>query len=240
MINAERFLIVNADDFGQTEAINAGIIEAYTHGIVTSASLMVRHPASAHAAELARSHPRLSVGLHFDLGEWACKGDDWHQVYSITDEDDPTTVAAEVAAQLEAFELLTGHPPTHIDSHQHIHRAGPTSKLLAEAARRLGVPLRGASGIAYRGDFYGQTAKGRPMPTMITVDALVEFLKTLPLGWIELGCHPGLPDPDMTSMYTQERPIELATLCSPQVREVIAQNAITLCSFRDAAGRPAD
>jgi len=37
-----RYLIVNADDFGQSPGVNRGIIQAHEHGIVTSASLMVR------------------------------------------------------------------------------------------------------------------------------------------------------------------------------------------------------
>ena len=41
-----RFLIVNADDLGLTEAVNAGIFIAWERGIVTSASLMVRQGAA--------------------------------------------------------------------------------------------------------------------------------------------------------------------------------------------------
>jgi predicted glycoside hydrolase/deacetylase ChbG (UPF0249 family) len=45
-MGAKRYLIVNADDFGQSHSVNWGVIEAYERGIVTSASLMVRWPAS--------------------------------------------------------------------------------------------------------------------------------------------------------------------------------------------------
>jgi len=46
MTAGTRFLIVNADDFGQSPGINRGIIKAHADGIVTSVSLMVRWPAS--------------------------------------------------------------------------------------------------------------------------------------------------------------------------------------------------
>jgi predicted glycoside hydrolase/deacetylase ChbG (UPF0249 family) len=70
---AARFLIVNADDLGQSAGATRGILAANDEGIVTSGSLMVRWPAAADAAA-ARSRPRLSVGLHVDLGEWALRG----------------------------------------------------------------------------------------------------------------------------------------------------------------------
>ena len=64
-----RYLIVNADDFGQSHGVNRGIMQAHRRGIVTSASLMVRWLAASEAAAYAREHPSLSLGLHVDLGE---------------------------------------------------------------------------------------------------------------------------------------------------------------------------
>jgi predicted glycoside hydrolase/deacetylase ChbG (UPF0249 family) len=43
----KRLLIVNADDLGLSEGVNAGIAEAHERGIVTSASLMVRQGAAS-------------------------------------------------------------------------------------------------------------------------------------------------------------------------------------------------
>lgn len=57
-------LIVNADDFGASPEVNAGIIRAHRDGILRSASLMVAEPAARAAAEMARDNPALDVGLH--------------------------------------------------------------------------------------------------------------------------------------------------------------------------------
>ncbi len=65
--DAPRRLIVNADDFGRSPAINEAIIRAHREGILTSASLMVNEPAFDEAVALARQHPRLGVGLHLTL-----------------------------------------------------------------------------------------------------------------------------------------------------------------------------
>ena len=60
-------LIVNADDFGRTHAINQAVIEAHRRGLLTSASLMVNGEAAAEAVILARQTPSLGVGLHLCL-----------------------------------------------------------------------------------------------------------------------------------------------------------------------------
>src|SRR5207249_7492687 len=85
---AQRYLIVNADDFGLSPGVNRGIIKAHDQGIVTSASLMVRMPAAAEAAAYAREHPSLSVGLHCDLGEWTYRDRKWEPVYEVAPLDD--------------------------------------------------------------------------------------------------------------------------------------------------------
>src|SRR5262245_52162998 len=60
-------LIINADDFGFSASSNRGIIAGHKQGVVTSTTLMVGMPAAAEAASLARQHPKLGVGLHFNL-----------------------------------------------------------------------------------------------------------------------------------------------------------------------------
>jgi len=62
-----RRLIVNADDFGFTAGVNRAIVEAHTHGIVTSSTLMANGNAFEDAVRLAKSVPRLSVGCHVVL-----------------------------------------------------------------------------------------------------------------------------------------------------------------------------
>jgi hopanoid biosynthesis associated protein HpnK len=59
-----RRLIVNADDFGISEAVNEAVIRASTEGVLTSCSLMVTGEAFEHAVRLAHAHPDLAVGIH--------------------------------------------------------------------------------------------------------------------------------------------------------------------------------
>jgi predicted glycoside hydrolase/deacetylase ChbG (UPF0249 family) len=232
---AERYLIVNADDFGQSPGVNRGIIRAHQEGILTSASLMVRWPAAGEAAAYARSRPAFSVGLHVDLGEWAYRQGAWVPVYEVVPLDDLSKVATEVTRQLETFCRLLGRTPTHLDSHQHVHCSEPVSSVLVGLGRALGVPVRHCSPLVrYCGDFYGQDGVGVPYPEGISVGRLVSILRGLPPGQTELACHPG-DGSDMDSMYRSERAREVEVLCDPQVRATLVAEGIALRSFHGLA-----
>lgn len=228
---ARRSLIVNADDFGLSEGTNRGIIEAHEHGIVTSTSLMVRQPAVASAVAYAKEHPAFSVGLHLDLGEWEWRDGEWFQTARILTTDDPVAVAAEIEHQVETFLLLMGRKPTHLDSHQHVHRHEPALGIALAVATRLAVPLRGVTGgIPFCGHFYGHGQKASPYPEGISVENLLRLLHELPAGTTELSCHPGL-DETLASCYRTERIAEVRTLCDPRVRETVRTGEIRLTGF---------
>jgi predicted glycoside hydrolase/deacetylase ChbG (UPF0249 family) len=222
---SERVLIVNADDFGGASGINQGIIEAHTGGIVTSTSLMVNGHAADEAAELARRHPALGVGLHWDLD-----GPRARQI----DVGDPTAVRAELTRQLEAFDELTGRPPTHLDSHHHVHREPVIEPIARELAAGISVPLRNGGPVRYIGGFYGQWEHGVTDLRHISVEFLIELLRTeVEEGFTELGCHPAKLLGDFSSVYYAEREVELATLTDPRVREEIEALGIRLATFVD-------
>jgi predicted glycoside hydrolase/deacetylase ChbG (UPF0249 family) len=230
-----RRLVVNADDFGQSEGVTRGIIQTHERGIVTSASLMVLWPAAANAAAYARTQSSLSAGLHVDLGEWIWRDGVWASRYQRVDLEDTRAVEREVRAQLERCRDLLGRNPTHLDSHQHVHRREPVRATLVQIANELGVPLRHVTpGIRYCGDFYGQTATGEPLPDSITVDALVWSLVNLEPGVTELACHPGYAD-DLDTFYQKERSVEVRTLCADEVRALLADQHIQLMSFESLA-----
>ena len=237
MMDTTRFLIVNADDFGQSRGINRGIIAAHENGIVTSASLMVRCPAAVEAAAYARAHPALGLGLHVDLGEWIYRNGEWVARYEVVSTVNADQIAKEIASQIAVFYWLTGRRPTHLDSHQNVHLREPARRCFIEAAARCALPLRQHTpGLHYRGDFYGQTAEGLPLPEAIEADRLIRIIRTLPPGLTELTCHPGEAD-DIETTYRHERALELRTLCNPRVRDALTAAGVALCSFDNALMR---
>ncbi len=228
-------LIVNADDFGLSSKTNDGIIAAHNQGIVTSASLMVRQPAAHEAVERATAFPRLDLGLHIDLGEWIYRDAHWDVVYQVVELDDAAAVEREVRRQIEWFLKRVGRPPTHFDSHQHVHRQEPVRSVVVKCATEMGVPVRhNGDAIRYCGDFYGQGRNGQSWPDAIEPPGLIEVLSQLTPGVTELACHPGW-DQQLPTMYVQERPAEVATLCDSRVRAFIGESGIELITFADVA-----
>lgn len=142
-------LIVNADDFGLTPGVNRAIIEAHTHGIVTSATLMANMPAFDEAVEFAKAHPRLGIGLHFNLTQGKPLAP-LHLVRSLINPEGEflgtstklakrwlagqlrrKEVSVELRAQIETL-LNAGLVITHVDSHKHAHALPPIWSALTE------------------------------------------------------------------------------------------------------------
>ncbi len=220
-----KVLIVNADDFGYSRGINRGIAEAHDLGIVTSTSLMVNAPYAPEAAELARSRPRLSVGIHVNFT---------NEGERLVEFIDPEQCRAGLQRQLDLFCDLMGAPPTHMDSHQHVHRGRTPRPIFQELARQYGIHLRDEPPVIFKGGFYGQWEFGVSNPEKVSVAFLSRMLREeLSHGVYELCCHPGHFDPEASFVYHHDRELEFHTLTDPRIREVLAETGVRLTSFRD-------
>jgi chitin disaccharide deacetylase len=59
-----RLLIVNADDFGISHAVNAAVLRSLTEGVARSTTVMAPCPWARHAMRLLREHPGIACGVH--------------------------------------------------------------------------------------------------------------------------------------------------------------------------------
>jgi predicted glycoside hydrolase/deacetylase ChbG (UPF0249 family) len=153
-----RRLIVNADDFGFTSGVNRAIVEAHTHGVVTSSTLMANGRAFAQAVQLAATNPRLSIGCHIVLIDGAPVLDAGHlrslvsqssglrfrdslkafAARAIAGRIDPDEVTAEATAQIRKIQSA-GIVVSHIDTHKHTHLFPAILRPLLRAAAACGV-----------------------------------------------------------------------------------------------------
>ena len=222
-----KYVIFNADDFGYSGGINRGIVEAHERGVVTSATLVVNGPSTEEAVALAKSHPGLSVGLHINFT---------NEAQRLIDLESSDECRDELRRQYARFLELMGTKPTHLDSHQHVHRHWMRRPLFEELAREVGLPMRDLPPVTFKGGFYAQWEYGVSTPEKVSVDALLRILsREIDEGVYEMSCHPGYYDPALEAVYHRDREHELATLTDPRLRGLIEALGIRIISYRDLA-----
>ena len=138
-------LIVNADDFGFTRDVNAGIVEAHRRGILTATTLMANGDGFEDAVRLAGETPSLDIGVHLVLVQGrsvldprrelpatlqALMGALWRRELRVYDE---------LAAQVRKI-VATGIRPSHLDTHKHTHLLPPVLSAVARIAREFNIP----------------------------------------------------------------------------------------------------
>jgi chitin disaccharide deacetylase len=217
-VTAKR-LIVNADDFGFTRDVNAGIVECHRNGILTATTLMANGEAFADAVRLAKENPTLDIGVHLVL------------VGGPGQPESPVGLLAQIAQRkVDLYEtmrlqvqsiLATGIIPTHLDTHKHTHLAPPVLRALVRISREFRIPwvrkpadLPDSPGTipavkklihaavkfsASRFDPILNSAgcrttdhfSGFQLTGRMGTAELVQLLRALPTGLTELMCHPG-------------------------------------------------
>lgn len=241
-------LIVNADDFGMTEANTIATILCHEDGILSSTTMMMNMPYVELAAKLAKEHPSLGVGIHFVLtvGRPLVEG-----AKSYTDENgnfrrpksyedgkphaDLDELYTEWKAQMEKFIQVMGKKPTHIDSHHHAHNLPWHLPVTMRLAKEYDLPVRIRVGL-YPDDYEYEQA---PMVTGFYEDTATEkYFTTNEFGlWdhevAEVMCHPSFVDQRLYNMssYALPRMNEMAVLRSDEVKQWVKDNNIELITF---------
>ncbi len=147
-MDAKRYLIVTADDFGIGPATSEGILELGAEGLVTATVLLVNSPYAEQAVLAWRR-----AGQPVELGWHPCLTLDRpvlppDRVPSLVQPDgcfwplgsfvqrlyrgriQAAEIEAELAAQCARFRSLVGRPPTVVNTHHHVQIFPPISALL--------------------------------------------------------------------------------------------------------------
>lgn len=201
-----RFLVVNADGAGLSSERDAGILEAFDHGVVTSASVVVNGPTAASFMKEASTRPGLGLGLNLNLTQGpAVSG----RAFTLTDMKgqflgdkdtlwkravgamvDPHEVSREVVAQwhkLQAWDV----EPDHVDGHHHVHVLDGVADGMLDALAylRASVYVRVPAEGDPPPDAPPVTAPAIPVGTLVLSSGRVRQVRAGHGGIAALGAH---------------------------------------------------
>ncbi|WP_411843798.1 chitin disaccharide deacetylase [Salinicoccus sp. HZC-1] len=224
-------LIINADDFGYSRAVNYGIVDAHTEGILTSTTLMTNMPAAEQAFKLGKQHKTLGIGVHLTL---TCgrplldthhtlvdaKGDfkknaQYQQKFHI----DPDELYKEWKAQIEKF-LSSGLVPTHLDSHHHVNNLEPMLPVFKDLAQEYNLPVRN-NFEQDKDDNLITTDYFQYEPDILLADNDKIIKHFGDAETVEIMCHPAYIDKALMggSTYVTPRLEELDALTDARIKE---------------------
>lgn len=160
----DKYLIINADDFGMCRAGNLAVFDLLKSGGITSSTIMAPCGWAPEACKFAKENPQFAIGAHLTLtSEWSNYR--WAPVSasnteSLRDEDgymfkesdeveknvDIDEVEAEIRAQIERLKKL-GLTPSHLDNHMGSLYGIETGRfellnLVLDIAGEYGLPFR--------------------------------------------------------------------------------------------------
>ena len=133
----DRYLMINADDFGSFSCANAAIMELLLNekSALTSSTVMAPAPWAPQACRFAAAHPDLAIGVHLTLTcEWSpvrwgpvAQGDTatlrdeegylWHTTAQVEQHASLYQIQQEIRAQLARCRSLGMTNPSHMDNH---------------------------------------------------------------------------------------------------------------------------
>lgn len=139
-------LIVTADDYAMSEAIDAGIVDLIAQGRVSATSCMTLSPRWPQAAALLTTAVRqcAHLGLHLDLTEFAAPR--WPLgrliLTAYAGGLDKAALRQTLSDQLDRFESALGQAPHYVDGHQHVHQLPQVRRVLVDVLMQRYAPGR--------------------------------------------------------------------------------------------------
>ena len=235
----ERYLIINADDYGMCHAANEAVEDLFNNGCITSTTLMTPCPWAEDALRRAESNGRMNVGLHLTLNsEWQAyrwgpvsrlpvpslldDGGYFHRavaplLLAARAED----VAAEIAAQLD-WMMKRGYRPTHVDNHM-----GSLYGLEGQSFLPQVFALCAPHGFAFRLPRSAPAAGKVPPELASALSGLARQADSLGIGILDSLLDFGRPlQPSDTYETVKERYLSIVRGIGPGISELYVHPAL--------------
>ncbi len=143
-MNYKKF-ILNADDFGMSNAFNKAVIDGYNKGFLSSASICANGEAFSPAInEILPDCPKLGLGVHLNIieGNSLLSGEKFTNGYiELISLSKNTEFIAKVEKEfrLQIERVLTSAKIDHLDSHVHVHAIPEIFELTCKLAKEYGI-----------------------------------------------------------------------------------------------------
>ncbi|MDD4201843.1 MAG: ChbG/HpnK family deacetylase [Candidatus Omnitrophica bacterium] len=143
-----KYLIINADDYGFSEKTNQGIIEAYTKGVVSDLSIMAVGVAFEDGITRLKENSITTAGIHVCLTSDDLKPfrmeyfpkNCFHLFRDIVSgKIKKQKIYAEIKAQVKKAKEQ-GLSISHMDSHEHVHMFFPITDIFIKIAEEENIP----------------------------------------------------------------------------------------------------
>jgi chitin disaccharide deacetylase len=246
-------LIVTADDFGMSDGVCAGIVEAMERGIVTQTSAMVCREEDAARVRQWAVRVAGRIGVHLQITDGNCVSAP-EDVPSLIDEHGafprgraglkrPRREEVEREWRAQWVRARTIFAPTHVDSHHHVHMSIALLPAMAAVAREANLPGRSGAQSHARLLRRHQVVCPDLCDIAFYRDGLTEehfahivdaaFASIGGSGTVEVMTHPARADNELAarSHYVAERETELAILTAPSLRARLDAQGIRLISM---------
>lgn len=150
-------IVINADDFGLTEAVTLGILSGHKDGNISSTSLMVNMDFAEEAAKLSKDYSSLGLGIHLNVTigksisnpkEIKSLVDEKGYFYTSKDYNNGKVkvkeeeLLKEFMAQISKFIEMVGHNPDHINCHHMYDFFGLFPNVTEKLINDYNVPMR--------------------------------------------------------------------------------------------------
>lgn len=158
----DKYLIINADDFGMCRSANIAVMDLLPKGCLTSSTIMAPCAWAFDACKFAKKNPDLAIGVHLTFtSEWGSyrwrpitaaeslcddEGFMYHESDEFEDNAEIEDVEKEIMAQVNFLKNL-GLNPSHLDNHMGSLYGIETGRFellstVLDAAGELGLPFR--------------------------------------------------------------------------------------------------
>lgn len=237
-----KYLIIDADDFGLTMGITKGILRAMKSGNVTETNIITTVESSMDSLKLARRNGLTKIGIHLnlDIGQSLYYKRD--MAYLNDYKNMPVYYTMMENEFFEQMEFIRSNEMdiTHITSHKNIFFDDLSLQVLFNLAKHYSIPVRRLKKKNYNRLLRSNNIKMCDKQLINKPEEAYSFGlvgKMLSMNadseTTELICHPGMVTDELyhISSMTEQRQNELSLFTNPALKGIINEMGYELTNY---------